>query len=211
MSLNAPRWQRRSEDRPREICGAALELFAQRGFAGTRVDDIASRAGVSKGTLYLYFKDKEEIFSAVVRNTVAPNIAMIRESVAATDMPFRLLIYALVERFVDMAERLPIGAVAKIVIGESRNFPELAKVYHDLVVSEAIAIVSDLIGKAQAKGEVRPGDARLYAMTLIGPMLMALLWRETFEPIGAEPVSLKALARQHASAALAGLLTEQAR
>jgi AcrR family transcriptional regulator len=175
------------------------------------VDDIAARAGVSKGTLYLYFKDKEEIFGAVVRNTVAPNIAMIRESVAASDMPFRLLIYSLLERFVDMAERLPIGAVAKIVIGESRNFPELAKVYHDLVVSEAISTVSDLIGKAQAKGEVRPGEARFYAMTLIGPMLMALLWRETFEPIGAAKVDLKALARQHAAAALEGLLTEQAR
>ena len=209
--MNAPRWQRRSEDRPREICAAALELFAERGFAGTRVDDIAARAGVSKGTLYLYFKDKEEIFGAVVRNTVAPNIAMIRESVAASDMPFRLLIYSLLERFVEMAERLPIGAVAKIVIGESRNFPELAKVYHDLVVSEAISTVSDLIGKAQAKGEVRPGEARLYAMTLIGPMLMALLWRETFEPIGAAKVDLKALARQHAAAALEGLLTEQAR
>ena len=209
--MNAPRWQRRSEDRPREICGAALELFAERGFAGTRVDDIAARAGVSKGTLYLYFKDKEEIFGAVVRNTVAPNIAMIRETVAASDMPFRLIVQSLLERFVDMAERLPIGAVAKIVIGESRNFPELAKVYHDLVVSEAIAIVSGLIGKAQAKGEVRPGDARLYAMTLIGPMLMALLWRETFEPIGADKVDLTALARQHVAAALEGLLTEQAR
>ena len=209
--MNAPRWQRRSEDRPREICAAALELFAERGFAGTRVDDIAARAGVSKGTLYLYFKDKEEIFGAVVRNTVAPNIAMIRETVAASNVPFRLIVQSLLERFVDMAERLPIGAVAKIVIGESRNFPELAKVYHDLVVSEAIAIVSGLIGKAQAKGEVRPGDARLYAMTLIGPMLMALLWRETFEPIGAEKVDLKTLVRQHASAALEGLLTEQAR
>ena len=209
--MNAPRWQRRSEDRPREICAAALELVAERGFAGTRVDDIAARAGVSKGTLYLYFKDKEEIFGAVVRNTVAPNIAMIRETVAASNVPFRLIVQSLLERFVDMAERLPIGAVAKIVIGESRNFPELAKVYHDLVVSEAIAIVSGLIGKAQAKGEVRPGDARLYAMTLIGPMLMALLWRETFEPIGADKVDLTALARQHVAAALEGLLTEQAR
>ena len=84
--MNAPKFQRRSEDRPREICSAALDLFAERGFAGTRVDDIAARAGVSKGTLYLYFKDKEEIFSAVVRNTVAPNIAMIRDSIAAVDM-----------------------------------------------------------------------------------------------------------------------------
>jgi len=209
--MNAPKFQRRSEDRPREICSAALDLFAERGFAGTRVDDIAARAGVSKGTLYLYFKDKEEIFSAVVRNTVAPNIAMIRDSIAAVDMPFSLVIYSLLERFVDIAERLPIGAVAKIVIGESRNFPELARIYHDHVITEAIAIIANLIGRAQAKGEVRPGDARLFAMTLIGPMLMGVLWQETFEPVGAVTINLKALARQHAAAALTGLLTDQVR
>ena len=209
--MNARRWQRRSEDRPREICSAALELFAERGFAGTRVDDIAARAGVSKGTLYLYFRTKEEIFGAVVRTTVAPNIAKIRESVATADVPFSELIHGLLERFVDLTERLPIGAVAKIVIGESRNFPELAKVYHDLVIREAIATVADLVERAQARGEVRPGDARLYAMTLIGPMLMGMLWRETFEPVGAATVNMKALARQHAAAALTGLLTEEAR
>jgi AcrR family transcriptional regulator len=209
--MNAPKFQRRSEERPREICKAALELFAERGFAGTRVDDIASRAGVSKGTLYLYFKDKEEIFSAVVRNTVAPNIAMIRDSITAIDMPFNLMVYALLERFVDIAEQLPIGAVAKIVIGESRNFPELARIYHDHVITEAIAIIANLIGRAQAKGEVRPGDARLFAMTLLGPMLMGVLWQETFEPVGAASLNLKALARQHAAAALVGLLTDQVR
>ncbi|MFL6754105.1 MAG: TetR/AcrR family transcriptional regulator [Sphingomicrobium sp.] len=207
----APKFQRRSEDRPREICNAALELFAERGFAATRVEDIAARAGISKGTLYLYFKDKQEIFGAVVRNTVAPNIAMIRDSITAVDMPFSLMVYTLLERFVDIAEQLPIGAVAKIVIGESRNFPELARVYHDLVITEAIGAIAELVGTAQAKGEVRPGDARLFAMTLIGPMLMGILWRETFEPVGAATINLKALARQHAAAALTGLLTEQVR
>ncbi|MFL6776370.1 MAG: TetR/AcrR family transcriptional regulator [Sphingomicrobium sp.] len=207
----APKFQRRSEDRPREICNAALELFAERGFAATRVEDIAARAGISKGTLYLYFKDKQEIFGAVVRNTVAPNIAMIRDSITAVDMPFSLMVYTLLERFIDIAEQLPIGAVAKIVIGESRNFPQLARVYHDLVITEAIGAIAELVGTAQAKGEVRPGDARLFAMTLIGPMLMGILWRETFEPVGAATINLKALARQHAAAALTGLLTEQVR
>jgi AcrR family transcriptional regulator len=209
--MNAPKFQRRSEERPREICKAALELFAERGFAATRVDDIARRAGVSKGTLYLYFRDKDDIFSAVVRNTVAPNISMIRDGFVDVDMPFSLVAYALLERFADIAEQLPIGAVAKIVIGESRNFPELAKVYHDLVITEAIAIIADLVGRAQARGEVRPGDPRLYAMTLIGPMLMGVLWQETFEPVGAVSINLKTLARQHAAAALGGMLTEQAR
>ena len=207
--MNAPKFQRRSEDRPREICTAALDLFAARGFAGTRVDDIAARAGVSKGTLYLYFKDKEEIFSAVVRNTVAPNIAMIRDSITAVDMPFSLMIYTLLERFVDIAEHLPIGAVAKIVIGESRNFPELARVWHDEVASKAIAAVATLIEGAQRRGEVRPGDARLFAFSLMGPMILGALWTTTLVPAGGKPVDLETLARQHAETVLSGLLVER--
>jgi hypothetical protein len=98
-----------------------------------------------------------------------------------------------------------------MVIGESRNFPELAKVYYDLVVSQAIALLSGLIERAQAKGEVRAGDARLHAMTLMGPMLMGLLWRETLQPAGATPIDVGALARQHADTVLVGLLTDKAR
>jgi AcrR family transcriptional regulator len=210
-SKNHPRWQRRAEDRPREICAAALEVFAEKGFAAAKLEEIARRAGVSKGTLYLYFKDKEDLFRAVVRDTVAPNIASIRESVAAADIPFADLVRALFTRFVGIANKVPVGAVAKMVIGESRNFPELAKVYHDLVVSQAIAIIAERVERAQAKGEVRPGDPRLHAMSLMGPMLMGILWRETLQPVGAAPIDLAALATQHSENVLRGILTEKAR
>jgi AcrR family transcriptional regulator len=201
-----PRWQRRAEDRPREICAAALEVFAEKGFAAARLDEIARRAGVSKGTLYLYFEDKEALFRAVVRDTVAPNVATIRQTVEAVDLPFAQIVRLLLPRFAEIAGTVPIGAMAKIVIGESRNFPELAKTYYDLVVSQAVALIAGLIEKAQAKGEVRAGDPRLYALTLVGPLLMGLLWRETLEPAGAAPIDLPQLARQHAEAVLAGLL-----
>src|ERR1043165_915670 len=87
-SRSQPRWQRRSEDRPREICEAALEVFAEKGFAAARLDEIASRAGVSKGTLYLYFKDKQELFRAVVRSAIAPNIETVAGAVLASEIPF---------------------------------------------------------------------------------------------------------------------------
>src|SRR5690349_15980293 len=122
-----PRWQRRAEDRPREICAAALDVFAEKGFAAAKLDEIARRAGVSKGTLYLYFEDKEDLFRAVVRDTVAPNVATIRQAVEAVDLPFQQIVRMLLPRFADLAATVPIGAMAKIVIGESRNFPELAK------------------------------------------------------------------------------------
>ena len=203
-----PRWQRRAEERPREICAAALEVFAEKGFAAAKLDEIARRAGVSKGTLYLYFTDKEELFRAVVRDTVAPNIEAIKAMVAALDLPFADVVRLLLPRFVEITGRLPVGAVAKMVIGESRNFPELAKVWHDHVASQGIGILAGLIERAQAKGEVRPGDPRLHAFSLMGPMLMGMLWRETLQPAGGAPLDLDELAKQHAETVLAGLLTE---
>jgi AcrR family transcriptional regulator len=209
--VKKPRWQRRAEDRPREICTAALDVFAQKGFAAARLDEIARRAGVSKGTLYLYFKDKEDLFRAVVRDTVAPNIEVIRASLAGAEMTFAEVIRLFLPRFAEITGRVPVGAVAKMVIGESRNFPELAKVWHDHVASKAIGMIAELIERAQARGEVRPGDPRLHAFTLMGPMVLGLLWRETLQPAGGAVLDLEALARQHAESVLGGLLTEQAK
>jgi AcrR family transcriptional regulator len=209
--VQSPRWQRRAEDRPREICAAALDVFTEKGFAAARLDEIAKRAGVSKGTLYLYFKDKEDLFRAVVRDTVAPNVDALREAAMASDLPFAVIAQMFLSRFADIASRLPVGAVAKMVIGESGNFPELAKVWHDQVAGPAIGLLAGLIEKAQAKGEVRRGDPRLHAFTLMGPMLMGVIWRETLQPVGGTPLDIEALARQHAQTVLAGLLTESER
>lgn len=209
--MQSPRWQRRAEDRPREICAAALDVFTEKGFAAARLDKIAKRAGVSKGTLYLYFKDKEDLFRAVVRDTVAPNVDALREAAMASDLPFAVIAQMFLSRFADIASRLPVGAVAKMVIGESGNFPELAKVWHDQVAGPAIGLLAGLIEKAQAKGEVRSGDPRLHAFTLMGPMLMGVIWRETLQPVGGTPLDIEALARQHAQTVLAGLLTESER
>ena len=206
--MRQPKFQRRAEDRPREICAAALKVFAEKGFAAAKLDDIAKRAGVSKGTLYLYFKDKEQLFRAVVRDAVVPNVEMLRAALIQPGLPFAELIRLFLSHFVEVTNRVPIGAVAKMVISESRNFPELAKVWHDEVVSKAIGSITALIEMAQAKGEVRAGDARLHAFTLMGPMLMGIIYRETLEPIGGEPLDLGALARQHVDTILAGLLVE---
>ena len=204
--MKQPKWQRRSEDRPREICAAALEVFAEKGFAAAKLDEIARRAGVSKGTLYLYFKDKADLFRAVVRDTVAPNIETVRTLVEGSNLPFADIIRQFLPRFAAITSQVRVGAVAKMVIGESRNFPELAKVWHDEVVSRALGLIAGLIERAQAKGEVRPGDPRLHAFSLMGPMLMGILWRETLQPAGGAPLDLGALARQHSETVLEGLL-----
>lgn len=206
-----PKWRRRKEDRPGDIVSAALGVFSEKGFAGARMDEIARRAGVSKGTLYLYFETKEDMFRAVVREVVVPNVDAVRAMVLAADLTFADLIRTFLPRFAELVTTVPVGAVAKMVVGESRNFPELAKVWHDDVVLKAIGVISELIARAQAKGEVRPGDPRTHAFSIVGPMMLATIWRETFTPVGGADPDLPAIARQHAETILGGLLTEEGR
>ena len=209
--MKQPKFQRRAEDRPSEICAAALEVFAEKGFAAAKLDEIAKRAGVSKGTLYLYFQDKADLFRAVIRDTVAPRVAAVRELAEKIELPFAQIVPLFFANFAEMTARLPVGAVAKIVIGESRNFPDLAKIWHDQVASGALSALEALIQRAQDRGEVRPGDARLMAFSLMGPMLMGVLWKATLEPAGGQPLDMAKLAAQHGETVLAGMLTEKAR
>lgn len=211
MSDVETKFQRRKDDRPGEIVAAAVEVFAEKGFALAKLDEIAARAGVSKGALYLYFDTKEDIFRAVVREAVAPNIDAMRATAQAYDGSFAEIAPVILARLVDAADNSRLPAVARMVISESRNFPDLARTWHDSVVSQAVGIIAELIARAQARGEVRPGRPRFYAFSLIGPILMGFLWRETFQPIGAEPIDLSALAKQHVETVLGGMLTEEGR
>lgn len=211
MTPGQPKWRRRKDARPGEIVAAALEVFGEKGFAAARLDDIAARAGVSKGALYLYFETKQDLFEAVVRDAVSPNIAVVEAAAAANDLPFAMVSRMLLTRAADLLSSSAVGPVAKMVIAESRNFPDLARVWHDQVVSRVLGIITGLIARAQAKGEIRPGDPRFHALALIGPLLMGALWREVLEPVGAEPIDLKALAQQHIETALTGLLAEGGR
>lgn len=206
MRPGQPKWRRRSEARPGEIVAAALAVFSEKGFAAARLDDIAARAGISKGALYLYFATKQDLFRAVVRETVAPNLTAVEAFAGQGGLAFADLVRLIFARIGELAAEGRVGAVAKMVIGESRNFPELAKVWHEDVVSRALGAVGGAVAAAQARGEVRPGDPRLYVLSLVGPLLAGVLWREVFVPIGAEPIDLRALLAQHAEVVLSGML-----
>lgn len=201
----APKFRRRKADRPGEIVEAALAVFAERGFAAAKLDEIARRAGVSKGALYLYFETKEEIFRAVVDQAIAPNMQAIRAVVAAHPGPLPDLLRLVAERVGVLIETLPMGGVVKMVIAEAGNFPELARVWHDDLVAHILGALTDAIAAAQKRGEVRAGDPRMYALEIIAPMLLGLIWRETFVPVGAAPFDLPTLARQHVETMIEGL------
>lgn len=207
MTPGQPKWRRRKEARPGEIVEAALEVFAEKGFAAARLEDIAARAGVSKGALYLYFETKQDLFAAVVRQAVAPNIAAVEAMAAGLDAPFADIARLIFARVAQVMKETKISAVAKMVIAESRNFPDLARIWHDDVVSRALGFLCGLIVRAQEKGEVRPGDPRIHALSLVGPLVMGVLWREVMVPVGAQPFDLPEIGRQHADTALQGLLT----
>src|SRR4051812_40837268 len=205
----ATKWQRRKDSRPGDIVAAALCVFAEKGFAGARIEEIARRAGVSKGTVYLYFDSKSDIFRAVVHDTVIPDIAEIEAMVLELDLPFADLLRTLLPRFAALVTERPIGAVAKMVIGESRNFPELARVWHDEVISRGLGLLSSLVERGRKRGEIRTVDPRTAAFSIMGPMLMGLLWREILVPVGGKEIDLVAIARQHAETIIAGLLAPE--
>lgn len=200
-----PKFRRRKADRPAEIVQAALAVFAEKGFAAAKLEEIAARAGVSKGSVYLYFATKEDLFRAVVEQAIAPNMRAIRAMIAAHPGPFSELARAIPARIAVMIEVLPVGGVVKMVIGEARNFPELARVWHDELVAQALGGLTDAIAAAQARGEVKPGDPRIYALQLISPILLSVIWREVFVPVGAPAFDIPAVARQHVETLLHGL------
>jgi AcrR family transcriptional regulator len=211
VEAGSPKFRRRKADRPAEIVSAALAVFAEKGFAAARLDEIAKRAGVSKGALYLYFETKEELFRAVVGQAIAPNIAAVKAMAAAHPGPLADLLRGVTAHVVTVVQTAPLGGVLKMVVGEAGNFPEIARVWHDELVSQALGAMSAAIAAAQARGEVKPGDPRTYALQLIAPLLVAVLWRETFVPVGAQPFDLPALLSQHIETLLSGMLTDEAR
>lgn len=204
-SEGQPRWRRRKADRPGEIIAAALDIFSERGFAAARLEDVARKAGLSKGALYLYFETKEDLFRAVVVEAVAANLTHLEQAVRA-DLPFeqsaRAGLTLLANR---LASDRRISGVVKLVIAESRAMPELARIWHDTVIAPALDMIVALIGRGQERGEVRAGDPRGFAMGLVGPMLLAMIWRETFEPAGAQPVPVEQLAAQHLDVVMKGM------
>ena len=188
-----PKFRRRPADRPAEILSAALEVFAARGFQAARLEEVAKRAGVSKGALYLYFETKADLFRAVVTDAISPNIERVK-AVAAADLPLEQVVrmaLPMLARQVVTDRR--ITGVVKLVIAESRNHPELATIWHETVVEPGLQLMSGLIA------------ARLFAMGLMGPMVLSMVWRETFEPIGAQRLDVVALAEQHLDTVLRGM------
>lgn len=198
--------QRRAPaQRPGEILDAALALFVEKGFAATRLDDVAERAGLSKAAIYLYFEDKTALFQGVVRQAVAVNLDTVSAMMKAHRGPVAPLLPRILEFMASRIEETPMAAVAKLVIAESRAFPEIGRFYLKEVIGRGVPIFEGLIARGIESGEFRPVDPMLTVRSLIGPMLLSIIWKTVFEPIGAEKLDARALARHHADLMLHAL------
>ena len=207
----SPTKQRRAPaQRPGEILDAALALFVEKGFAATRLDDVAERAGLSKAAIYLYFEDKTALFQGVVRQAVAVNLGTVAAMVSAHRGPVAPLLPRIHEFMASRIEETPMAAVAKLVIAESRAFPEIGRFYLKEVIGRGIPIFEGLIARGVASGEFRKVDPMLTVRSLIGPMLLSIVWKTVFEPIGADRLDVRALARHHADLMLRALESPQA-
>ena len=200
------RKQRRAPDqRPGEILDAALALFVEKGFAATRLDDVAARAGLSKAAIYLYFKDKTALFQGVVRQTVGANVLAVDGLIKAHRGPVAPLIPGILEFMASRVEETPMASVAKLVIAESRAFPDIGRFYLKEVIGRGVPLFEGLIARGVESGEFRKVDPMLTVRSMIGPMLLSIIWKTVFEPIGADKLDVRALARHHADLMLHAL------
>jgi AcrR family transcriptional regulator len=199
------RWRRRKEARPGEILDAALAEFAARGFATARMEDIAARAGVTKGTLYLYFASKEELFKSLVRESIGAAIAARQADAEAFEGSAAELL-ATVLRFIGFFARTSDRAVLpKIVLAEAGNFPELVRFYRAEVVDRGMALLSSIIARGIARGEFRVVDPQHGARLAIAPLLLIVSWRASFSGQDAIPFDMEGLVESHIDVLLRGL------
>ncbi|MEW6707684.1 MAG: TetR/AcrR family transcriptional regulator [Pseudomonadota bacterium] len=174
--------QRRKEARPQELLDAALELFVEKGFAATRSEEVAARAGVSKGTLYLYFPSKEELFKAVVRQNLTTLIAEGQELVGSFEGSTAELLTCLMHEWWTRVVNTTASGIFKIMMSEARNFPDLAQFYVDEVVLPSRQLIGSTIERGIARGEFRalPVDDIVHA--LIAPVLFMAMYKHSLVP-----------------------------
>jgi len=202
------RWRRRKDSRPGEILEAALDCFAERGFAATRLEDVAARAGVTKGTAYLYFKNKEELFKAVVSRYLVPAIEQF-EAAARAPGPVSEQLTSIAAMFVENVYNTRFSALPKLVISEASNFPELARFYFDEVVDRGRRLLTSLLRRGIASGEFRKVDVEHTVHCVIAPLVFSALWKHSLGPFDAKPLDAAALVRCHVELLLRGLAPDK--
>jgi AcrR family transcriptional regulator len=179
LAEQAPKRERRKEARPGELLNAALDLFVEKGFSATRVEEVAARAGVSKGTLFLYFQSKEDLFKAVVRENIANQFPAWHEEFktfqgSSADM-LRYTLVAWWERI----GKTRLSGITKLVMSEAQNFPEIANFYQEEVIQPGNALIRGILERGVKRGEFRQLDTEQAIHAVVAPMIFLMMWKHS--------------------------------
>lgn len=179
---NSPRRGRRKEARPGELVAAALELFVEKGFAATRSEEVAARAGVSKGTLFLYFPTKEDLFKAVVQENIASVIQSGQQDLQNFTGTTAEMVPYLMEQWWERYGATKASGITKLMMSEASNFPELAQFYQQRVVMPGHAMISGVLERGIRTGEFRQVDVGNAVYAILSPMMYLIMWKHSFGP-----------------------------
>jgi AcrR family transcriptional regulator len=174
--------QRRKEARPGELMSAALAVFAERGFAATRLEEVAQRAGVSKGTVYLYFESKEALFKAAVESAVIPALEAGEAIAADHSRPPADALRAFVFWWWEKVGASDLGALPKLLVAEVGNFPDLGKWFHENLIMRGKRAAASIIERGVVSGEFRRVEPMDVARIMFAQMFSYVLWRRAFGP-----------------------------
>jgi AcrR family transcriptional regulator len=194
-AVSRARSEEQRQARLQAILDAALDVFAEKGFAEARLDDVAARAGVAKGTIYLYVASKEALFEALIHSGIAVPIAAIEDKVLALDLPaeatLRMLLAFLRQEVLGTRRK----EIVRLILSEAGRFPDLAAVYHREVISRGMRLMRRIAEKAVARGEFRSDELVRFPQLAIAPGLLALIWMNLFQHL--EPLDVEAMFEAH--------------
>ena len=171
--------QRRKQARPQELLDAALDLFVEKGFAATRAEEVAARAGVSKGTLYLYYPSKEELLKAVIRANLSHEIAEGEAIARHFEGPTTELLPHIISEWWRRIGETRASGICKLIVSEVRNFPDIAAFYYDEVVQPAERLIGGVVQRGIDRGEFRAVPVRETVHALVAPMLFMMLHKHS--------------------------------
>lgn len=176
------RWARRKDARPGELLEAALDLFVDRGFAATRLEDVARNAGVSKGTLYLYYANKEELLKAVVRANLIPLIDAFAGEIRDSGAPCAEQLRLFFDKWWETVGATRYAGIAKLVVAESGNFPELARFFQEEVILPVMAVLGSIVRRGIALREFREVDVEASVPLWMSPLVLRAIWEHSITP-----------------------------
>src|SRR5437899_7447010 len=204
-TLAKPRWRRAKDARPEEIISAALEVFTDRGFAATKLEEVARRAGVTKGTIYLYFENKEALFKALIRQTIVPVIAQGEELAKSFTGSARDLFERLVREYWRLVGETSLVGIPQLMMAEANNFPELARLYYEAVVTRGHRLMAGVIERGIKAGEFRPVNVMVAAKLAMSPLMHAVVARHAFGSCMPEAFDVKKYLDTHIDLYLHGI------